>query len=165
MIRRFMVLLLVAAPAACDARVTEGCLGGVCGSGGAGGQSGTTAAADAGADGDAAPACAPTPQTGDYPCDVFAVVHRNCHPCHQDPPVGGAPFSLLTYADTQQVFLPGKLVFQQMHDQIQPGADPRMPFGGALTAGDQAALEAWLSACAPPVAAGTGCACPGPGCD
>jgi hypothetical protein len=162
MLRRALLLVLVSAAAACDARVTEGCLGGVCGSGGAGGHGGA-APVDAGPD--APPGCAPSPQAGDYPCDVFAVVHANCHPCHQDPPAGGAPFSLLRYADTQQVFQPGKLVFQQMRDQIQPGADPRMPFGGALTSGDQATLDAWLDACAPPVPAGTGCGCPGPGCD
>lgn len=165
MLRFAMVLVFVSAAAACDARTTEGCLGGVCGSGGAGGHGGTSPVPPADAGADAAPACTPTPRTGDYPCDVFAVIHANCHPCHQAPPLAGAPFPLLTYADTQQVFHPGKLVFQQMHDQIQPGADPRMPFGGALTSAEQQTLDAWLTGCAPPAPAGTGCGCPGKGCE
>ncbi len=142
-----LIAAAAAALAACDASLTETCIGGPCtiGSGGGG--------------------CGPGPAEGDYPCDVFAVVHAQCVPCHDSPPVAGAPFPLLTYEDTQQPFFGGpKLVYQQMHDQIQPGAMPRMPFGGALSAPDFATLNGWLSACAPPVAAGTGCGCPGKGC-
>jgi hypothetical protein len=145
---------------ACSSNTQEGCLAGPC-TGGAGGMGTGGGAGGAGA----AATCHPDPQTGDFPCDVFAVVHQHCNPCHQDPPQNGAPFPLLTYADTQQVYKPGKLVFQQMYDQIQPGAGPRMPLGGSLTDAEFDTLANWLAACAPPTAAGTGCGCPGQGCN
>jgi len=137
-----------AALGACSSNPSEGCLAGPC-TGGAG----------------AAAACPIDPQTGDFPCEVFAVVHQRCNPCHQDPPQNGAPFPLLTYEDTQQAYTPGKLRFQQMYDQIQPAAAPRMPLGGSLTDAELATLAGWLAACAPPEPQGAGCACPGQGCD
>jgi hypothetical protein len=159
MSRRTLAALLLAACAAlvsCNADVTEGCLGGPC--------------ADAGMNGDGgADACPVVVQTGDFPCDVFAVIHANCNPCHQSPPRHMAPFPLLTYADTQHLFLPGRLIFQQMYDQTRPTASPRMPLNGSLSAADDATLTNWLLQCAPPVPAGTGCGCitddAGPGCD
>jgi hypothetical protein len=48
--------------------------------------------------------CPTVAQTGDFPCDVFAVVHSVCNKCHTNPTKNGAPFPLLTYADTQQPF-------------------------------------------------------------
>jgi hypothetical protein len=157
---------LAAFPAACGSDTTETCISGPCtsttsGSGGSGGMG--TGGGDAGAG--AAAACSPTPQTGDFPCDVFAVIHQACNPCHQDPPQNGAPFALLTYADTQKEYVPGKLIFQQMYDQIGPNGAPRMPLGGMLGAADFDTLSNWLATCAPPAAAGTGCGCPGNGCN
>ena len=162
---------------ACDAHLTEGCLAGPCTSTGTGGSSAsssssssTTGAGGAGGAGGsggagAAAACPPIAQSGDFPCDVFAVVHQRCNPCHQSPPLNDAPFPLLTYADTQQVYLPGKLVFQQMYDQVQPDASPRMPLGGELTDAEFTTLTGWLAMCARPLPTGTGCGCPGTGCD
>jgi hypothetical protein len=145
---RLVAALLVAAPltAACDASVTETCIGGPCTLGGGG--------------------CGPGPAEGDYPCDVFTVIEAQCLYCHKSPPAGGAPFPLLTYEDTQQPFSGGStLIYQQMHDQIQPGAVPQMPYmAGMLPAADFATLDGWLTACAPPMAAGTGCGCPGQDC-
>jgi hypothetical protein len=157
--RRTVAALLFAACAAalacCNANVVENCIAGPC-TGGVGGAGG--------ADG-----CPAVPQTGDFPCDVFAVIHPNCTRCHQDPPLNGAPFPLLTYADTQKVFLPGRLVFQQMYDQTRPNAAPRMPLGGSLSDAGYSTLSDWLLQCAPPVPAGTGCGCvtddAGPGCN
>jgi hypothetical protein len=40
-----------------------------------------------------------------------------------------------------------------------------MPFMSTLAPADYATLYGWLGMCAPPVAAGTGCGCPGNGCD
>lgn len=154
-----MAALLLAACAAvplfsCTANVTQSCIAGPC-----------TQSDTGGASGAGGSPCMPIAKTGDIPCDVFAVIHVNCNPCHQMPPLNGAPFPLLTYADTQQIYAPGKLVFQQMYDQIQPGAVPRMPLGGSLSSTDYATLTAWLLACAPPVPAGKGCGCPGHGCN
>ena len=61
--------------------------------------------------------------------------------------------------------MPGKLVFQQMYDQTRPGALPQMPLGGMLGAHDFTTLSGWLAMCAPPVPSGTGCGCPGKGCN
>lgn len=162
-------LLLVASAAAfvtsCNASTTESCLAGPCtGSGGSGGTGGMGTSSGSGGAG-AAAACPPVAQTGDFPCEVFKVVHHRCNPCHQTPPLSGAPFPFLTYEDTQVVYEPGKLRFQQMYDQVQPGASPRMPLGGMLTDSEFATLTTWLGKCAPPLPEGTGCECPGTGCD
>jgi hypothetical protein len=143
--------------AACNADVDEGCLAGPCTGGGAAGGPGSGGAG-------AAASCAPVPKTGDFPCDVFAVIHANCNPCHQDPPLNGAPFPLLTYADTQKPYSTTNLIFQQMYEQIGPTGAPRMPLGGMLTADDYDTLRNWLAGCAIPVGAGEGCGCPGQGC-
>jgi hypothetical protein len=136
--------------AACNASVTQSCIGGPCsvGTGGSGGA-----------------ACSDIPRTGDFPCDVFAVVHHECNPCHQSPPLNGAPFPLLTYADTQQQFAPGELISQQMYISVGPSGSPRMPYMSMLSPEDYTTLYGWLAMCAPPVDAGTGCGCPGNGCD
>src|SRR5687767_145939 len=34
-------------------------------------------------------------------CEALTVLRTKCHRCHQEPPQSGAPFALLTYADTQ----------------------------------------------------------------
>lgn len=140
---------LAVAIEACDASTTEGCLGGSCvdpdaGHGGDGGA-------------DAAVTCDATPKTGEIPCEVFAVIHAQCNPCHTNPTQNGAPFPLLTYADTQEPYGEGRLVYQQMLDQIQPGASPRMPLGGELSDAELKTLGDWLAACAPPAPTGTGC--------
>lgn len=152
-------ILAASALAACGADVDEGCVGGSCGGSGGGGSGGEAGAG-------AADTCEITvDKAGEIPCDVFAVLHDNCHSCHTDPPVNGAPIPLLTYADTQALFRPGKAVFQQMYDQLQSEASPRMPLGGTLTDAEQKTLDDWLLACAPAAEVGMGCGCPGNGCD
>lgn len=146
---------LITASTACDADTTQGCLGGSCPGLDGGGTGGS----------DASTTCDSTPKTGEIPCEVFAVIHAKCNPCHNTPTQNGAPFPLLTYADTQEPYGTDRLVYQQMFDQIQPGASPRMPLNGMLTDAEMKTLGDWLAACAPPAAAGTGCGCPGNGCD
>lgn len=159
-------LLVVSACAAaplffsCTADVTESCISGPCtlagtGGGGAGGSEPNAAN------------CPQVAQTGDFPCDVFAVIHAVCNPCHQMPPQNSAPFPLLTYADTQPLYTASVgLIFQQMFISTGPTGDPRMPFGEPPLAGaEYATLHGWLGQCAPPVPPGTGCGCPGMGCD
>jgi hypothetical protein len=178
MIRSLLLASVVSAAAAAAfasacSSTSETCVSGPCGLGGASSSAGTGSATSSsgttgtgGSDPDAG-ACSQTPQTGDFPCDVFAVIHARCNPCHQQPPQNGAPFPLLTYADTQQVYTPSVgLVFQQMFISIGPNGAPRMPFGGPyLDATEYATLHDWLGQCAPPVPTGTGCGCPGTGCD
>src|SRR5580698_4900964 len=94
-----VIAVAAAAPLAsgCNANPTESCVTGPCslGTGGAtatGSATTTTgtggSAGDAGSDGGPnAASCPQVPQTGDFPCDVFEVVHRVCNPCHQMPPL------------------------------------------------------------------------------
>jgi hypothetical protein len=156
--------------ASCDANVAESCLAGPCAAPGAGGASSSSSSAVSSGSGgsgtaDTCPIPNPT-RTGDIPCDVFAVIHTNCNPCHQNPTRNGAPFPLLNYADMQQPYAtdqnnnPQNLIYQQMYDQTRVGALPRMPLGSHLSAKDDATLTAWLVACAPPAPLGQGCGCP-----
>jgi len=155
--------------ASCDANVSQGCLAGPCvlGAGGAGGSGSSSSGAGTGGTADTCPIAIPyVPRTGDIPCNVFAVIHPNCNPCHANPMLGGAPFPLLNYTDTQKPYSsnaemqPTKLRYQQMFDQTRPGACPRMPLGGSLSAEDYATLTTWLVDCAQPAPSGEGCGCP-----
>jgi len=155
-----LAALLAALGPACTANVEEGCLGGECvppggspplpppgaGSSGGGGSGGG---------GDAGPTCENTTPTGDFPCDVFTVLQNNCHTCHQDPPQKNAPFSLLTYEDTQADFgTSGKKRWQRMKEVVETNF---MPLGSALTDSDKQILLGWLEGCAQPAAEGMGC--------
>jgi uncharacterized membrane protein len=97
--------------------------------------------------------CGTTPATGSFPADVAAVLMSRCQPCHTDPPLMGAPFPLLAYADVHKV-LPATTtpIYQEMYLLIQPGADPHMPFGNApqLSTEQFNTLSNWLLSCAPP---------------
>ncbi len=153
--RRFGALLTLALGAAallaCNADVNEECLSGGC----------NDPAADAGTD----TSCTAGAESGDFPCPVFEVLQRNCHRCHQDPPTGGAPFSLLTYDDTRLPYAgTTTLIFEQMKIQIQPGASPRMPFQSSMPSADFKVLDAWLDLCEANRKQGKGCSCPGDGC-
>jgi hypothetical protein len=148
----------------CNADLTEGCLSGQCPPP----ETTTTGGGHGGQDGGVP--CGPLPATGDIPCDVFKIIRGTCDRCHQDPPLIGAPFPLLTYEDTQMPYdAHGKLRYQRMREVIQPMGSPHMPFMSAkivvpeLTAAEFATLDAWL-ACPTPTAQGQGCECPGQGC-
>ena len=156
--------------AACTADLQEGCVGGVCSPRGAGGATtgtgtGTGGMGGMGGTGGMAIMCDAGPATGDIPCEVFDVIHRNCNPCHQDPPLMFAPFPILTYEDTQMPFgMNGLVRYQRMNQVIRPTGVPHMPQGGKLTDADYKILTGWLDMCAPPTAEGMGCECPGMGC-
>jgi hypothetical protein len=157
-VRRLILTLLVTPVAAillaaCTADLKEGCLTGGCPSmdstsaaAGTSGGTGTTG-------GGGGSGCGPLPATG---------------PCHVDPPKIGAPFPILTYADTQMVFdSHGKLRYQRMHEVIQDDGAPHMPYKSKtivvppLTPDEFKTLDTWTS-CANPTPAGMGCGCPGP---
>jgi hypothetical protein len=104
------------------------------------------------------------PATGDIPCDVFEVMHRTCHACHNKDLLNGAPFPLLSYEDTQAPYGPDRKIFQRMNEVIRPDGAPRMPLGGMLDAKDQQILGDWLNLCTPIADSGMGCECPGTGC-
>jgi hypothetical protein len=166
--RQILAALLISLPSlallggACTAHLEEGCLSGPCGPIGI-----DAGVKDAGEAGPNPCTGMDPPATGDYPCPVFDVINRNCRPCHQNPPLQGAPFPLMTFEDTQAPHPthPTSKVYVQMNIQIRPGALPRMPLGKPpLSDADLATLGDWLNMCAPPVPDGTGCGCPGMGC-
>jgi hypothetical protein len=92
---------------------------------------------------------------GNLPCDVDAVLQNNCRKCHSDPPQFGAPMPLVTYADLmapapedptgkQKVY---QAVELRTHDDAMPMPQPPNP---RLDAADQATLDNWINAGAPP---------------
>ena len=138
--------------ASCTADLEEGCLGGECVPPGSPPIPAEWPVSDAGSDG---ATCTGTPDVGDFPCDVFALLQTHCQTCHQAPPLNGAPFSLLTYEDTRQPFgSTGKQRWQRMAEVIETGF---MPLGQMIPAADKDAFLAWLNACAVPAPDGMGC--------
>jgi hypothetical protein len=109
--------------------------------------------ADTGA-GDAATA-------GYFPCNVEAVLKAKCHTCHiaSEPRPMGAPFSLITYADTQAPYkgMPSLKIYQVMKTAVESGFMPLSTSPtGPLLADEKTTLLAWLNAGA--LAAATPCA-------
>lgn len=104
--------------------------------------------------------CEDGPDTGDLPCDVADVLSARCQGCHQDPPVGGAHFPLLSYEDTHKLRgMTGKRNWQRMAEVIEPDGSPHMPYKDAeqLSEAQLQTLRDWFAACAAPVSEGTGC--------
>lgn len=91
-------------------------------------------------------------QTGEYPCEVDAIID-NCRPCHVEGGIG--PFSLDTYDDSQQLYV-GTAIWARLQGVL---VNDRMPQGGPpLSSADKTAiLEDWACQCAPPRPAGETC--------
>jgi hypothetical protein len=66
--------------------------GGAAGAAATGARGGAAGATGAGGFGGARP-------VNSLPCEVQAVLKARCQPCHQDPPLNGAPMRLLTWSD------------------------------------------------------------------
>jgi hypothetical protein len=155
----FVVTALVAAlPFACTAQLEEGCIGGPCEAGNTTSASTSSSSSSSGAGGGGVVCDPAKPVTGQYPCDVFAVLMTRCFECHTNPTVMGAPFSLLTYEKTQELYS-GKPIWQLMKGDIESGF---MPFGKPddLMGAELKTMEDWFAKCAPPVPDGTGCEMP-----
>ena len=110
---------------------------------------------------DFAQACAAVtgPTVGDLPDDVNTVLRGRCQICHSAPPQNQAPFSLVSYEDTQTPFgITDKRKWQRMAQVIEPDGLPHMPRDGApqLADSELATLREWFAACAPPIPEGTG---------
>jgi hypothetical protein len=79
------------------------------------------------------------------PCEVSRILATNCQTCHGAMPIGGAPMSLVTYADlhapakTQPSMKVYELSKLRMHDELR-----RMPPIGTLPANEVSALDAWF---------------------
>ena len=105
-------------------------------------------------------ACSPEagPAMGDLPIAVADVLIARCQPCHQSPPLNGAPFPLMSYEDTLAPFNRSLRRWQRMAEVIDPTATFHMPPPGQpqLTVDELATLRGWLATCAQPVPEGTG---------
>jgi hypothetical protein len=85
---------------------------------------------------------------GIIPCAANKVVVKNCQSCHGATPIGGAPMSLVTFADfhapakTMPNMKMYELVKLRVHDMQRP-----MPpaAAGVMPADEVAALDAWFS--------------------
>lgn len=118
------------------------------GGGGAGGGTGVgTGTGGAGSTGAA---------TG-LPCDIRALLAANCTSCHSNPPVGGAPVALVTYADLTAASTsnPAKTEAALSLERMKSTTAP-MPPGGSVSGAELAAFSAWLSAGTPQGTCGTG---------
>lgn len=96
-------------------------------------------------------------------CDVLPILQSKCQRCHQNPAQNGAPFALLTYADTQVAAptpeKPQRKRYEQMRAAVESGVMPDRsqnldPPVSDLTCEEKATLLAWLRAGAPPEADG-----------
>jgi uncharacterized membrane protein len=86
-------------------------------------------------------------------CDVEPVLANKCQRCHGDPPRNGAPFALLSFADTQAPAPtptdPNRRRFQDMQRAIEQGEMPYRaldldPPVQALTCEERTTLLSWL---------------------
>lgn len=62
-------------------------------------------------------------------CDAYKVINCVCQQCHQNPPLNGAPISLMTYEDTQKPFpfaASTKHVWNQMQTDVSTFVMPYM---------------------------------------
>jgi hypothetical protein len=91
-------------------------------------------------------------------CDVAPILETKCQICHSDPPEHGAPFPLVSYADTQGPTSsqnPNDARPVRMHEAIESGFMPYLrlsldPPAQALTCEEKQTLLAWLAEGAPP---------------
>lgn len=84
------------------------------------------------------------------PCDVDAILAKNCRNCHSDPPKFGAPMALGNDAQLHAPSVTNKSesVFQRMRARINDAANP-MPAQGMLPKPELDVLNAWLDRGAP----------------
>jgi hypothetical protein len=81
------------------------------------------------------------------PCNVSKALAKNCQQCHGATPIGGAPMSLLSYADLHKpaATQPALKVYELAKQRIASQAKP-MPPGGAMASDDFGTLDAWFAA-------------------
>jgi hypothetical protein len=89
-------------------------------------------------------------QAGNLPCDVSAVIEKNCSKCHGSRPVYGAPMPIVSSSDVHATSKSdaSKKVWQRIGERIHDAASP-MPPSGVLSEGELATLDSWIKAGAP----------------
>jgi hypothetical protein len=88
-------------------------------------------------------------------CQADIVLRTVCQRCHQNPPLNGAPFPLVTYEDTQEPFSEAKLRWERMKEVVETDFMPLRGGGleppvGYLSCEEKSTLMGWLEQCAPP---------------
>ncbi|AKT43518.1 peptidylglycine alpha-amidating monooxygenase [Chondromyces crocatus] len=86
------------------------------------------------------------------PCDVEAVLQKNCRSCHDSSPKFGAPNPLVTHDDLHAAARSdsSKRIYELVGTRIHDDAKPMPPPPNARVSGDEAAiLDAWVAAGAP----------------
>lgn len=104
--------------------------------------------------GDVLPATSLQAANDDIPCDAKFVLRTVCQQCHSALPRNSAPFSLVTYADTQ-VLMGGKPLWMDMRTVVESGLMPLSPVQIGVT--ERESLLAWLRDGAPPRTASDVC--------
>jgi hypothetical protein len=91
-------------------------------------------------------------------CEALTVLRAKCHRCHQDPQLNGAPFSLLTYDDTQVISGSKKQPrWQRMKNAVETDFMPATfikdldPPVEPLTAEEKQTLLTWFAQGAQPL--------------
>jgi len=113
--------------------------GGTPGTTGAGGTAGGTGAGGAGGSSTA----------GGLPCDVQTVFQAHCTTCHSSPPSGGAPMSLVSYANlTAPSAVSAAMTYaQRAVTRMQDNTSPMPPVPGTrATAAEIQTVSSWISA-------------------
>ncbi len=82
----------------------------------------------------------------DLPCDVDSILVANCQSCHGATPAGGAPMSLVTYADltAPAKTVPSQTVAALSVTRITSTSAPMPPAPATLSAADVATFTAWV---------------------
>jgi hypothetical protein len=139
---------LAVAPA-CEAELEEDCTAGPCGGATVATATVTTGGVTTGGGGGGGEPTCEFDDTGEIPCDPFRVLATHCHKCHQEPPLNGAPFNLLS-VDAFEGFYPNTdlLVWSLASSVVKSS----MPFDNPPLSDkfpeDEAILQAWLATCA-----------------
>jgi len=137
---------------ACSAPVTGsgGGPGTTVGPGAGTGSGGTTGTGSGGSTG--------TGTANGMPCDIQALLQTRCLGCHSNPPINGAPMSLVSYANLTAPSLvdPNQTFAQRALARMQNAAAPMPPAPNArASAAEIAAMSAWVSSLYPRGTCGT----------
>ncbi|MEZ4297522.1 MAG: hypothetical protein R3B70_21350 [Polyangiaceae bacterium] len=154
-------LTAAATAAGCKAELETVCYGPCEGTGGSHADTGTTDSAGGGGSGGTGGAmCSADPESGDFPCDVHAVLVAKCQTCHAETHVSGAPIDLLACSRFHEPDCGGvKTRFETARTYVAANFMPNA--GQTLTAEEKKTLLDWLDACAPcEPEASTGCGAP-----
>ncbi len=81
------------------------------------------------------------------PCDVDAILVANCQSCHGQAPSGGAPMSLVTYADLTAPAKsdPTQTVAAMCVTRVQSTTAPMPPTPPLLSSADITTLQNWVT--------------------